>query len=237
MTLSVLEICQEALEEVGIDPPTTLVSGGDLGAQLLAIANSTGKDIAKRGDWQELKTEGTFPTVATEAQVSSIRLTYPYLRRMIPHTMWNRTQQRRIIGPVSDQAWQRYKADSLSPATLVWRLRGNSILFPGTPVAGENVYFEYIDNRWASSADGATLKELFTADSDVPRLDDFAFVLGVRFRFLQKKGMEYGEVFREYEDHIAERLGSNVPTETLSMNPNSRSEGFDTQIPDGNWNL
>jgi hypothetical protein len=237
MTLSVLEICQEALEEIGVDPPGSLSAGGDLGAQLLAIANSTGRDIAKRGDWQALRTEGTFTTTAVETQVSSIKTSYPYLRRMLDNTMFNRTQQRRIVGPIGPQAWQRLKADSATPASLMWYLRGNTILFPGTPTASESVYFEYIDTRWCSNSTGATLKEAFTDDTDIPRLDDYAFVLGVRWRFLQKKGFEYGEVFREYEDWIAERLGSDRPHETLSLNPHSRIEGADTQIPDGNWNL
>lgn len=237
MTLSVLEICQEALEEIGVDPPSSLTAGGDLGAQLLAIANSTGRDIAKRGDWQALRTEGTFTTAATETQVSSIVTSYPYLRRIVDNTMFNRTQQKRVIGPMSPQAWQRLKSDAATPATNVWYLRGNAILFPGTPTASESCYFEYIDKRWCSNSTGATLQEKFAADSDIPRLDDYAFVLGVRWRFLQKKGLEYGEVFREYEDWIAERLGSDKPHETLSMNPHQRSEGYDSQIPDGNWNL
>lgn len=237
MTLSIVAICQEALEEIGVDCPTSLTSGGDLGAQLMALGNTTGRDIALRGDWQALGTEGTFTTTASETQVSNIKTTYPYMRKILDNTMWNRTQARRIIGPVSNQAWQRFKADSVSPATLVWYLRGNAILFPGSPTAGESVYFEYIDKRWCSDSTGATLQEAFSADTDIPRLDDYAMVLGVRWRFLKKKGLEYGEEFRQYEDYVAERLGSDKPRETQSMNPNSRSEGYDTQIPDGNWNL
>jgi hypothetical protein len=236
--MNVLEICQEALEEIGVDPPSALASGGDLGAQLLALANSTGRDLLIRPhSWQSLRTEGTFTTVATETQVSSIKTTYPGLHRFVDNTMWNRTQQRRIVGPVTAQAWNRYKADSLSPATLIWYLRGNSILFPGTPTADESVYFEYFDKRWASNAAGSTYDTKLAADTDVVRLDDYAFVLGVRWRFLQKKGMEYGEVFRQYEDYVADLIASDQPRETLSVNPHQRSEGFDTQIPDGNWNL
>lgn len=237
MTMSVLTICQEALEEIGVDPPSTLVSGGDFGAQLLALANSAGRDIARRHDWQALRTEATFTTVATAEQVD-LATDYPYLRRIIPGTMFNRTQQRRIVGPISPQAWNRIKADTLSPATLLWYKRGNSILFPGTPVADETCAFEWLDTRWCSSSNGASLYEAFVADTDIPRIDDYAMVLGVRWRFLKKKGLEYGEEFRQYEDCIAERAGSDQPPETINLNPHHNTEGFDTiQIPDGNWNL
>ena len=240
MTLSVLQIGQEALEEIGVDPPSSLTAG-DLGAQLLALANTTGRDLLIRADrnggWQALRTEGTFTTVADETQVANITTEYPYLRNFVQNTMWNRSTQRRIVGPVSSQAWQRFKADSLSPATELWHLRGNKILFPSTPVAGQSIYFEYFDKRFCSNAAGTTLQERFEADSDIPRLDDYLFILGVRWRFLQKKGMEYGEAFRAYEDYVEACIGNDRPSETLSINPHLRSEGFDTQIPDGNWNL
>ena len=237
MTMSAIEICQEALEDLGIDPPTSLASGGDIGAQLLGILNSTGRDIALRGNWQVLRAEGTFTTAATEIQVANINTTFPYMRKMLDNTMYNRTQQRRVIGPVTSQTWQRIQADSLTNATLLWYLRGNAILFPGTPVAGETCGFEYIDKRWCSESTGTTPATAFASDTDIPRLDDYAFVLGVRWRFLKKKGMEYGEEFRQYEDYVAERLGADQPRETLNMNPSVRTEGYDGQIPDGNWNL
>lgn len=237
MTMSVLDICQEALEGCGIDPPSALVSGGDLGAQLLAIANETGRDLLRRGDWQALKVEASFTTAATATQVADITATYPYLKRIIDKSMWNRTQQKRVIGPVSDQAWQRIQATSVAPSTLYWRMRGNAILFPGTPTAGESVYFEYADKRWCSNAAGSSLYTAFQADTDIPRVDDYAFVLGVRWRFRQRKGLEYGEDFRQYEDHVADSLGSDTPKETLNANPCVGYEEYDQQIPDGNWNL
>lgn len=238
MAMTLRDICTEALEEVGIDPPTLIASGGDLGRQLAALANTTGRDLMTRGyDWQALRTEGTFTTVASETQVANVKTTFPYLKKFLDNTMWNRTTQRRIIGPVTPQSWNRYKADSLSPATELWQLRGNKILFPSVPTAGQSVYFEYVDKRFVQSNDGMTYKEAFTDDSDIPRLDDYLFVLGVRWRFLQKKGMEYGEVFRQYEDYVSAMISSDKPSETVSINPYQRTEGFDTQIPDGNWNI
>ena len=232
MTLSVLEICTEALEEIGIDPPSGLVSGGDLGRQLLAIANTTGRMNAMRAAWEGLKTETTFTTVATSVQ-TDLAEDLPFIRRIIPHTMWNRTMRRPVIGPLSTQAWQRVQTQDLTPAIGMFHIRGNDMLFAGTPTADESIYFEYLDKRWASTADGNTLKERFTLDTDIPRIDDYSFVLGVRWRFLQKKGLEYGEVFRESEDWFTERIGSDVPRHTLSLNPKVAHSTYGNG--EGNW--
>jgi len=238
--MSVLEIAIEALDDTGIDPPSSLVAG-DLGAQLLALANTTGRDLLVRGDinggWQALRTEGSFTTVAAQQQVANIKTTFPYLRNFVQNTMWNRDLQKRVIGPVTPQAWQRFKADSLSPATELWYLRGNALYFGTAPTAGQSVYFEYFDKRFASTSDGSTLQTAFEANTDIPRLDDYMFVLGIRWRFLQKKGLEYGEAFRQYEDYVSACVGNDRTSEILNINPNLRSEGWDTQIPDGNWNL
>jgi len=221
MTMSLLEICTEALEEIGVDPPSAISSGDDLGRQLLALANSTGRNLAMRGDWEDLKTEGTFTSLATELQFS-FSASFPHYRKILPHTMWNRSRQEPLIGPLSSQAWQRIKSDSFTPVFPTYYIRAGKLYFPGEPTAGEEIYFEYLDKRWCSSSDGVTLKERMTADTDIPLIDDHALVLGIRWRFLQRKGLEYGEAFREFEDWVAERLGADTPSETLSMNPRSR---------------
>lgn len=239
MPLTVLEICREAVEEVGVDPPSSFI--GDFGAQLLALANSTGRDLIIRADhsggWQALRGEYTFPTLAQETQVANITTTFPNLRKFIDNTMWDRSEQRRIIGPVSAQAWQRMKSGLVSPATNVWMLRGNAILFASIPAAGNNIFFEGVDDRFASNSTATTFRNKFSAESDVPRINDYMFVLGVRWRFLQKKGMEYGEAFRQYEDYVSSCLSNDRPAEPISVNPYMRSEGFETQVPEGSWNL
>jgi len=239
MTLSLLEICQEALEEVGVDPPTTIVSGGDLGVQLHALANTVGRNLAKRHHWQALRTEGNFTTVAAEAQATfgTASSDFPYVRQIIDKTLWNRTQQRRLV-KVSMATWNRINAEGNSPSNLIYYIRGNTIRFPSdTAVASESVYFEYVDKRWASNSAGSSYYETFQLDSDIPRLDDHSFVLGVRWMFLKKKGLEYGEEFRMFEDYVSQCIADDETHEAVSLNPYARTEGYQQQIPDGSWNL
>lgn len=223
MTLTVLQIATEALEDIGIDPPSTLVSG-DFGRQMLGIINSTGRDMLRRGNWEELKVEASFTTVATELQFT-VSAQFPYMHGIIPHTSWNRTQERPVIGPLTPQVWQRAKSEIDTFVYPTFRIYGDKYYLLD-PTAGESVYFEYIDKRVFTAADGSTLKLRATADDDLTRLDCHAMTLGARWRFLQRKGLEYGEHFREYEDYVYEMLGQNLPRETLNMRPGSRRGGL-----------
>lgn len=232
MTMTLLEICIEALEEVGVDPPSTITSGGDLGRQLFRIANTTGRDIAGRHKWQELQTEGSFTSVATEEQIT-IETEFPGLREILPNTMWNETQREPLIGPLTPAAWRKVQADDFTPSFPVFFIRGGKLYFPGEPTAGETIKFEYLDKRWVMSNDGMTYYERFQIDTDKPRIDDHAMVLGVRWRFLQAKGFEYGEHFRAYEDWISLRKGENKPFETLNMSP--RATRWRGAAGEGDW--
>lgn len=233
--LSILEIVTEALDGVGIDPPTSITSGGDLGRRLKGLANAVGQSLAVRHEWQILRTEGTFVTTSGQELQATLSSDFPDARRIVDETLWNRTTQRKLF-TVSQRTWARLKSDGVSPATEVYYIKGDQILFPADTVRnGDTIAFEYISRNWARTSGGTGLRR-FAGDSDVPKLDDHMFVLGVRWRYLQSLGMEYGEHFREYEDYVQLKISEDRPRENLSLNPHMRSEGYDTQIPDGNWN-
>ena len=236
MTQSILEICEEALNGVGVDPPSSLTTG-DLGRRLLGIANAVGQSVATRYDWQELKTEGTFTTTASQELQMTWDDDFPNARKFLDDTFWNRTTQRRLFR-MTDQAWQRIKAYGPSPATEVYYWQGRKLLMDSDTVVGsQTIAFEYIDKRWAVESDGTTYARRFVNNTDMPRLDDHIFVLGVRWRYLQSLGLEYGEHFREYEDYVYQKQAEDQPLEKLSMNPYNSGEEFVRQVPDGSWNL
>ena len=232
---SILKCCQDAVSKVGFDPPGSLTGSSDYARQLLAIANTVGGALSIRKDWQAMTEEGIFTTVAAEEQFT-VLTQFPYLKKIIDDTMFNRTQQKRVRGPVSPQAWQRIKSETVSPSDLYYRLRGGRLYLMSAPEAGETIAFEYYDTRFAATAAG-TAKEFFTLDTDVPRIDDELYVLGVRWHFLKEKGFDYGETFREYEDRIESAAGGDVPAEVLNLNPRA-CDGYempDGYIPEGNW--
>ncbi len=221
MSLNVLEIAQAAAAEIGVSQPPNLVSSSnDFPAQLRSLMRLTARDMMRRHAWQAMTKEATFTTVATEEQISNIKTQWSDFLRIIPQTVHNRTQNRPLWGSKNPQAWQAAKgAVVTSPAEYHWRIRGNKFYILGTPTAGEDVYFEYVSRNWLQSADGSSEYEEFAADTDVPLLDDYALVLGVKWRFLRANGIEYGEAYREYQAHVEELIGSDTPQETMSITP------------------
>lgn len=59
---------------------------------------------------------------------------------------------------------------------------------------------------WLAAQDG-TLKDRVTADSDRVLIDGRLMVSGLKFRFLQAKGLEFGEPLRDYTSRLNRLAG------------------------------
>ncbi len=128
--------------------------------------------------------------------------------RYISNTWWDRTNHWMLIGPQSPQfdQWQRSGIVTTGPRRR-WRQIGIQPqvfrLWPppttsDTPAA---LVFEYVNDGWVQHVDGSFGKR-FTADTDIPLLDDDAMILGAKWRFLQAKGISYGAQQQEYLDYV-----------------------------------
>ncbi len=235
MALSVLDLAKKAVRGKGISAPTSLIGGDDFSNQMLALAEEVAADIVKRGDWQILNSEGTFVTVAAESQVT-MKTEFPYLRKIIDGTVFNRTQNHRMR-LVSPQTWQAMKSSNVVVSDGAYRIRGGVFIMPDTTEAGDTIAFEYIDTRPFVDSSGSTLREHIESDDDMFRLDDDLMTMGLRWKFLAAKGLEYGEEFRLYEDTIAERLGADKPSEVLNLNGGCGRDDdyYGPSISEGNW--
>ena len=235
MAQTILQIAKEAIQARGIPGPTGLFAGDDYGNQVQAIAKETARDILKRADWQDLITEYTFTTVAAEEQFN-IATALPYFKKFVDDSIWNRTQSSPMRGPLTPRKWQANIAMGVVPSRYFFRIRGGSFVMPPGTTAGDTIAFEYIDKRYAVTTLGV-LRETFEADTDTFRLNETALLLGIRWRYLKDKGLEYGEEFRLYEDTLADAIGTDKPSETLNLNGCSDNDGFGPTIADGSWGL
>lgn len=233
--MSLLTIIQDAATELKLVRPTTVIGSTDPNApQLLALANKDGKELARRFDWQALNKEATFTTVASETQTTLSSLASDF-GHIIDGTMWNRTQSWRVLGPLNSQEWQRKKASAAQAAIGNWfRIRGDSILFYPTPAAGENVYFEYISNKWCQSS-GGTAQSSWVADTDTALLNEEIIRLGIIWRFRKAKGFDYGEDFRTYEAALASVFGGGAGNANIDMT--GEPEMLGAHLPEGSWNI
>lgn len=233
--MTLLTIVQNASAEVGVSTPSSVIGSTDANVvQMLALLNREGKWLARGYDWQVLRKEGTFTTVAANEQVASLPTTFTDLDRIVPKTMWDRTASEQIGEPLTAQRYQGDLANVTTGVRYRYVIRGNGLFFSPVPPAGHSVYFEYYKMHWCQSS-GGTGKTAFTVDTDTGILDEDMLTQGLVVRFLKAKGLDYAEEFRRYEHLISSLTGAQSPGADLSATPPQAFDITDPFVPDGNW--
>jgi hypothetical protein len=234
--MSILTIVQDVSNRVGLPVPSVVIGSNDTQVrQLLGLAQQEGKELSRRGPWQALTKEKTITATATETQTGAIPVDY---ERMIEGTFWNRTQDRRVVGPLTPQKWQMLQTGLYSLMWDAYRIRGNDMLMSPVPQAGDILAYEYVSTYWLTNAAGSTERAAWTADDDVAKLDEELITLGVIWRFLKSKGLDYSEAFSTYERMVERKLGNDGGMAILDLN-GDRLDGaggaYDPFISEGNW--
>jgi hypothetical protein len=234
--MSILTIVQDVSNRIGLPVPSTVIGSNDTQVrQLLGLAQQEGKELSRRGPWQVLTKEKTITATATEIQTGAIPTDF---ERMIEGTFWNRTQDRRVVGPLTPQKWQMLQTGLYSLMWDAYRIRGNDMLMSPVPQAGDILAYEYVSTYWLTNAAGSTERASWTADDDVAKLDEELITLGVIWRFLKAKGLDYSEAFSTYERMVERKLGNDGGMAILDLN-GDRLDGaggaYDPFISEGNW--
>lgn len=236
MTDTAKEICTQALLRSGFGAPASFAAATDTSArQMWAILRSVDNDIRKH-DWQERRKEFTFTTVAGEEQIDFTDATdFPDedFGRFVPQSIFNRSQNYPLTGPLTASQWQRRKATNLSGIFYYFTVRDNKILFLPEASAGETIAFEYISKFYWQDASGTEI-ERATADTDTPILDPELYILGCRWRWLQNKRLDYAEALRDYTEALEQMMGATDPGPVLNTAGNKFGLIL-PNVPEGNW--
>ena len=225
--MNLLAIVRAACAELSLPPPSAVVGGtGGTETLMLALANSEGRDLARRFGWQALTHEATFTTAATESQgtLASIVGVSQSLRYIINDTIWNRTTGEPVCGPRAPRTWQGYKAVTFSSPIYEYRIRGNELLFIPTPTAGHTCAFEYISRYWCTDSAGTTYRDAFAADTDLCVVDDELMLMGLIWRWRKAKGFDYAEEHLSYERQVADAMARDGTKPRLDLGGGTYSE-------------
>ncbi len=194
---TLLNICQTALREIGdFNVPSSIINNTDPTAvQLLALADRTGKRLAKGYSWEILQAEHTFNTAASTEGYS---LPTDYLK-FANITFWDEANDEQIVGPVSAKTWQILQSAGIVGAGILkyFMIRGGQFLIYPVPTAIEAIAYQYYSNQWISS------KSAFSDDTDAPLIDNDIFTLELKWRFLQAKGEDYEAEKQEAREELA----------------------------------
>jgi len=230
--MSLLSIVQDVSGRLSLPQPSAVVGSTDKQViQLLALANEEGTSLGRRYAWQALIEEQTFTTVASPAQSAALPTD---LDRFVPNSFFNRSTRRPMTGPITPRQWQWIQAQPVySTAYLLFRERTGQFLIAPTPAAGETIAYEYLSKNWAESS-GGTPQPAFQADTDVALLDEGLITLGLRWRFLRAKGLDYAEEMATYERELEQAMARDGGSTALTLAPQPVDPNR-VNIPDGNF--
>lgn len=198
--MTLLTICQNATDEVGLKRPTTIIGSTDATAiRCLRYAIRTGRELV-RSDIDYLIKEHTFSTVADQEEYS-LPSDFDHF---VPFTHWNRTTSRRSY-PIQPNEWQLYRS-GLATVSINdrFRIRGadRELLLEPIPDSVETVAFEYVSENYCENAGGTGLS-VWTADTDVGVVDEELFEMSLIWRLLNRMGQPYAEEKAEYQRTLA----------------------------------
>lgn len=141
----------------------------------------------------------------------------------ISATFWDRNFRWQMLGPLSAQEWQVIQS-GISPVGPRLRYRIMDGLFYIQPVPGssqtDQIAFEYISTSWCNSA-GGTGQAKWTADTDTYLWPDEIATLGLKWRYLRAKGLDYAEEYRTWDMACQRQLARSGGSRSLPLNATS----------------
>jgi hypothetical protein len=233
--MTLLSICSSAAKELGaFAAPTSVIGNSDLTAQqLLALSNKVGAALVREYDWQVLKTDYTFSTVASQ---EAYALPSDY-KRMSDITIWDRTDRWPLLGPATDVEWQTLKGRLNPGGSRFWyREVNNQLLFFPIPTDVYTIAFTYFSKSWVlQSSDGTTRTTAWTADADTSILDEDMITRGVVYEFRAAKGLPSAAALDDYQDAISKLRAGDTPRGAIDFGGTSYRRNRWPLLPDGNF--
>lgn len=141
----------------------------------------------------------------------------------IQQSFWDGSFRWQLLGPLSAQEKDviKYGISPVGPRRRFW-IRGNYMYINPQPTDNTSVIaFDYYSNAWAQSAAGVPQIK-FLSDTDYYILDDGCMIMGIKWRFLRAKGLDYGEEKQAYDDATERQISRNGGNRSLPMNAQSR---------------
>lgn len=208
--MTLLSICRDASDEIGIPQPATVAGNTDPIAQkLLRYANKVGNSLMKAVPWQALRKEQTFTAIAGETQTGIIPSDFD---RFVPETFWDRSATALLSGPITSTEWSGLKASNYTGTIRKFIYRGGIVSVIPVFAGGESLAFEYVSGKWVLATDGTTYKAAFSVDTDTSLIDEELLTLGVAFEYLNGEGLPSQRVELAYRDRLKMMIDNDQPT-------------------------
>lgn len=230
--MSLLTIVQNVCGRLALPQPTAVVGSTDRQVlQFLALVNEAGIDLMRDYDWQAIRIELDFMSLAQQAQTGFMPADFD---RFVPNSFFNRSTRRPMTGPITPRQHQWIQAQPVySTVYLAFIMRQNQFLIDPNPAAGNLLACEYVSRNWCQS-NGDVAQPMFEADTDTALLDEELLKLSLRWRFLQAKGLDYAEAMTSFERQKERLMARDGGSTMLTLSPQPIDPNR-VNIPDGNF--
>lgn len=233
--MSLLGIVQAVSKRVGLTAPTSAISNTNpTVVQMLALVEEVVNDIAQLHDWQKLVKEANFASVAAISQ-GALSTLAPGFKLILNDTIWDRTANLPILGPLSPSVWQFRKAMQGASSFHNYRIQGNELLIYPTMTAAHDMYFEFKTNYdWISAA--GVEQNAALLDTDIPQVDNELVKLGLQWRWKGEKGLDNLEDRERFQIYLEKAVARDGGKAVLTMDDgNSRMASPGIFVPESNW--
>lgn len=218
---SVNSILNDAAVECGLSPVADPFASTDAHfVQLRYFLSTLGRELMSSYGWQQLRKEGTFSISYGGPSTYALPADFD---RFVDDTMWDRSQQEVVGGPLTSQQWQYLKAVDAANSVfdIAFRLRNDRIEIYPAPPAGVGIYatifYEYISRGWVTDATRVDLYDAPQTGTNLVLFDDILVIKSLKLRFLGAKGFDTTDAALQVNLALANALGKGVPSETLSL--------------------
>lgn len=190
---------------------SAIVTGLSSTAGLTALTyGCSGTGIAQNATIASIDsgTQVTLSRAAT-ATGTGVTLTFGQMGYALPsdfeyfvqRSFWDSSQKWEILGPIAAQEKQVLKwGVSASGPRRKFYVRNNKLWLEPMPTTdNETIAYDYYSNAWCESS-GGTAQMVWTADTDVYKLDEDCFIQGLKWRFLRAKGLDYAQEQIDYQN-------------------------------------
>jgi hypothetical protein len=235
--MALLGMVQDITRELGIPKPTLAINSGDLQVQqIVSLANREGRMLAKRHQWEKMIKIASFTMLLAELQGAMTTVAGSDFDYMIAETIWDDSDQEQIAGPMSPRQWQLLEASVVTGPVPVFNIYGGNLYLKPAPSSANTLKFAYYSKNWCQSS-GGTGQSAWTADTDTGLLDEDLMSLGIKWRWLKAKGLDYSEEFREYELQVSMATSRDGSTRVLYTDKPTESPAPKVGVPEGSWGL
>lgn len=225
---SILEICQDSSELMGLGSPTAIYTSTDkYSTELSQIANEAATYIMKQHDWRLLT---TLKTQAGDGTTTDFSLPSDYDRMPVKAQIFRASTKRPMVQILDLDTWLENRLVSISSLEGEWIILGGNLVTYPVMASTDSAKFYYISNKYAANS-GGTAQAAFTSDADTFRLDDRLLKLAIIWRWRFMKGLEYADDMQNFEIAFAQEIARDKGSRILKIGRHRLLDGVSWAYP------